>query len=100
MLSSGRVVFHTYFVPMEEVWTPPASPPSPPQENPGRELFPIGQDPILPGAGRAEQLEAGRDKSDGLVEELLIATCRAMESAEVRCRPLAVLFFVPSWLHC
>jgi hypothetical protein len=100
MLSSGRVVFHTYFVPMEEVWTPPALPPSPPQENPGRELFPIGQDPILPGAGHAEQLEAGWDKSDGLAEELLIATCRAMESAEVRCRPLAVLFFVSSWLHC
>ena len=34
---------------------PPASQPSLPQENPGRELFPVVQDPILPGAGHAAQ---------------------------------------------
>jgi hypothetical protein len=44
---------------VEEVRAPPASPVEPPPEHPGRELFPVGQDPVLPGAGRAEQQEAG-----------------------------------------
>jgi hypothetical protein len=40
---------------VEVVRTPPASPPSPQQESPGRELFPARQDPVLPKAIRAEQ---------------------------------------------
>jgi hypothetical protein len=70
--------------PMEKMRTPPASPPNPPQENPGREQFPVGQDPVLPGVSRAEQQEAGRDESAGLSEELLAAARHATESAEVR----------------
>ena len=61
----------------EEMRTPPASLPSPPQEDSSLELFPVGQDPVLPGAGRAEQQEAGRDESAGLAEELLAATRRS-----------------------
>jgi hypothetical protein len=38
-----------------EMQTSPMSPPSPPRESPGRELFPVCLDPVLPGAGRAEQ---------------------------------------------
>ena len=76
--------------PMEVVQTPPASPPSPPQENPGQELFPNGQDPILPEAGRTELQEAVGDESARLAEELHAAAHRAAESAKVKFRPLAV----------
>ena len=41
-------------VPMEVARTPPMSPPNPPQENSGRELFPARQDPILPGVVHVE----------------------------------------------
>ncbi|XP_039786419.1 uncharacterized protein LOC120652614 [Panicum virgatum] len=64
---------------VEVMWTPPASLPSPPQEDPGRELFPVGQDPVLPGAGRAEQQEPGRDESAGLAEELLATARRVID---------------------
>ena len=76
--------------PMEVVQTPPASVSIPPPENLGRELFPIGRDPILPGADRVEQQESEGDELARLAEELRAATRRAAESAEVRFHPLAV----------
>ena len=85
---------------MEVVQTPPASPPNVPPENPGQELFPAGQDHILPGAGHAEQQEAGQEASAELAEELLAAARRAKESAEVSCHTLAVLFPMRSGLRC
>ena len=63
---------------------PPASPPSPPQENPGRELFLARQDPVLPRAIPAEQQEAEGDESAQLAEELQAAARHAAELAEVR----------------
>ena len=74
--------------PMEVGQTPPASPPSPPQENPGWELFPARQDPVLPGVVRAEQQEAEGDEPARLAEELRAAARRATESAEVTWWPL------------
>ena len=74
----------------EEMRTPPASPPSPPRESPARELFPAGQDQVLPGADLVEQPEARRDEAAGLAEELLAAACRAAESAEVSACHVAV----------
>ena len=49
--------------PTEEVQMPPVSPPSLSPENPGWELFPASQDPVLPTAGRTEQQEAGWEAS-------------------------------------
>jgi hypothetical protein len=74
----------------EGMRTPPALLPSLPWENPGRELFPVGRDPILPEAGRAEQQEAEGDELARMAEELHAAARRAAESTEVRCHPLAV----------
>ena len=71
-------------VPMEVVRTPPASVSIPPPENPGRELFPPRQDPVLPGVVRAEQQEAEGDESARLAEELRATAHHAAESAEVR----------------
>jgi hypothetical protein len=79
-------------VPLEVMETSPTSPSSPPLENPGRELFPAGQDPVLPGADRTEQQEAGREASAQLAEDLLAAAHRTKESAEVSRHTLAVLF--------
>ena len=69
---------------MEVVRTPPALPPSPQQESPGRELFPARQDPVLPEAIHAEQEEAEGDESARLAEELRAVARRAAESADVR----------------
>ena len=66
-----------------EMQTPPASPPSPPQESPARELFLAGQDQALSGDDHVEQLEAGREEAAGLAEELLATARRATESTEV-----------------
>ena len=77
--------------PAGEMRTPPVLPPSPPRECPGWELFPVGQDPVLPGAGRAEQQEAERDELGVLVEEPLAAARHATEPAEVSTFLVAVL---------
>ena len=73
-----------------EMQMPPASPPSPPQGSPARELFPAGWDLALPGDDPVKQLEARREESARLAEELLVAARRATESAEVSCHSLAV----------
>jgi len=70
--------------PMEVARTPRASPPSPPKENQGWELFPARQDPVLLVAVRAEQQEAEGDESARLAEELHAIARRAEESAEER----------------
>ena len=84
---------------MEVVRTLPTSLPSLPLENLGRELFPIGRDPILPGQLRGAAGGRG-DESAKLAEELCAAARRAAESAEVRFHPLAVLLFMLCWLRC
>ena len=50
-------------MPLDVTETSPTSPSSPPLENPGRDLFPAGQDTVLPGADRTEQQEARREAS-------------------------------------
>ena len=67
----------------EEVRTPPASPSSLPPESLARELFPTGRDQALPGAYPRERQEAGCSEVAGLVEEILAATRRTAESADV-----------------
>ena len=73
-----------------EMQMPPASPPSPPQGSPGRELLPAGRDQALPGDDPVEQLMAGHEEAARMAEELLAAARRATESAEVSCHPPAV----------
>ena len=63
--------------------TPPALPPSLPMESPARELFAAVWDQALPGAYPREWQEAGRSEVAGLVEEILAATRRTAESADV-----------------
>ena len=63
--------------------TPPASPPSLPMESLARELFAAVWDQALPGAYPRERQEAGRSEVAGLVEEILAATRRTAESADV-----------------